>query len=178
MSSGQRRLKVRARELVCAKCAELPELGPESSTRGTSDRAAAAAAGAQARSFPLTLLPNRAQGHQTVLRQRSAKLTQALVVPLLSSMRKQGFCSSEMRPERVERPAGSRLKTMGAGETWSGCRCPLLFLLLLLASSCHMLHGQGKGFTLRSPQLKCHVLKCFCASRPTRAFRLLAKSVV
>ncbi|XP_075890891.1 protein sidekick-1-like isoform X2 [Nelusetta ayraudi] len=45
-----------------------------------------------------------------------------------------------MSPQRVERAAGSRLKMTGAGETCRGC--PLLFLLLILASGCHMLRGQ------------------------------------
>lgn len=156
VSSGQRCLKVRAWELVCAKCGELPDLGPElhpGNKRSPCRRCSSL--------IPAQTSPESHAGAQTVLQQQSAKLTQALVVSLLSRARKQGFCSSEMSPERVERPAGSQLKMMGTGETWSGCRCPLLFLLLLLGNSCHMLHGQGKGFTLRSPQLKCHVLKYF-----------------
>lgn len=62
----------------------------------------------------------------------------------LSRMLNPGICCSEGSPERVERAAESRRRMMGTGAARSGCRCPLLFLLLLVGTSCHMLHGQGK----------------------------------
>ncbi|XP_023273238.1 protein sidekick-1 [Seriola lalandi dorsalis] len=54
-------------------------------------------------------------------------------------------------PERVEGPAaGSRqMMMMGTGTTRSGSRCLPLFFLLLLGSSCHMLHGQEVAPYLR-----------------------------
>ncbi|XP_073323462.1 protein sidekick-1 [Pagrus major] len=63
---------------------------------------------------------------------------------------KPGMCCSDGSPERVEgpAPAGIRQK-MGTGATRSGSRCPPLFLLLLLGSSCHMLHGQEVAPYLR-----------------------------
>lgn len=67
-----------------------------------------------------------------------------------SSAMKPGFCLSGASAERVERAPGSRLKMTGAAATWDVCRCPLLFLLLLLGTKCHMLHGQGKSFALRN----------------------------
>ncbi|XP_036967883.1 protein sidekick-1-like isoform X4 [Acanthopagrus latus] len=65
-------------------------------------------------------------------------------------MMKPGLCCSDGSPERVEgpAPAGIRQK-MGTGATRSGSRCPPLFLLLLLGSSCHMLHGQEVAPYLR-----------------------------
>ncbi|XP_044047488.1 protein sidekick-1-like isoform X2 [Siniperca chuatsi] len=58
-------------------------------------------------------------------------------------MMKPGVCCPEGPPERVERSAaGNRQKMTGTGTTRSGSRCHPLFLLLLLGSSCHMLHGQ------------------------------------
>ncbi|XP_041838887.1 protein sidekick-1-like isoform X2 [Melanotaenia boesemani] len=51
--------------------------------------------------------------------------------------------SREGSPERVEGPATrSRQITLGTGTVRSGSRSLLLFLLLLLGSGCHMLHGQ------------------------------------
>ncbi|XP_008287351.1 protein sidekick-1-like, partial [Stegastes partitus] len=59
--------------------------------------------------------------------------------------------SREGSPERVEKPAaGSRqMMVVGTGTTRSGSRCLPLFLLLLLGSSCHMLHGQEVAPYLR-----------------------------
>ncbi|XP_076584593.1 protein sidekick-1 isoform X1 [Chaetodon auriga] len=64
---------------------------------------------------------------------------------------KPGICCSEGSPERVEgsASAGSQQKMMGTGATRSGSRCLPLFLLLLLSSSCHMLHGQEVAPYLR-----------------------------
>ncbi|XP_074485750.1 protein sidekick-1-like isoform X2 [Sebastes fasciatus] len=69
-------------------------------------------------------------------------------------MMKRGICCPEGSPERVEGPAaaGNREKVMGimgTARSGSGSRCPPLFLLLLLASSCHMLHGQEVAPYLR-----------------------------
>ncbi|TDH15815.1 hypothetical protein EPR50_G00013220 [Perca flavescens] len=61
-------------------------------------------------------------------------------------MIKPEICCPTRSPEREEGPAaGSRQKMtgMGTGTARSGSRCQPLFLLLLLGSSCHMLHGQG-----------------------------------
>ncbi|KAK2817285.1 hypothetical protein Q5P01_025476 [Channa striata] len=56
---------------------------------------------------------------------------------------KPGACRPEGSPEREDRPAAwSRQMMMGIGTTRGGSRCLPLFLLLLLGSSCHMLHGQ------------------------------------
>ncbi|KAJ4944008.1 hypothetical protein JOQ06_012558, partial [Pogonophryne albipinna] len=59
-------------------------------------------------------------------------------------MMKPGMCCPQGSPERVEGPAaGSRREMVSTGTARSGSRCPPLFLLLLiLSSSCHMLHGQ------------------------------------
>ncbi|XP_028450243.1 protein sidekick-1 isoform X1 [Perca flavescens] len=60
-------------------------------------------------------------------------------------MIKPEICCPTRSPEREEGPAaGSRQKMtgMGTGTARSGSRCQPLFLLLLLGSSCHMLHGQ------------------------------------
>ncbi|XP_038568876.1 protein sidekick-1-like isoform X2 [Micropterus salmoides] len=62
-----------------------------------------------------------------------------------------GVCCPERSPERVEGPAaGNRQKMTGTGTTRSGSRCHPLFLLLLLGSSCHMLHGQEVAPYLRA----------------------------
>lgn len=97
------------------------------------------AAGAEARSFPLRLLPVRAQGKDSWQQQSTNGQNSSCTM-------EPGICCSERSPERTERPGGSRLKIMETGATWGGCRCQLLFLLLLFGSSFHMLHGQGKSF--------------------------------
>ncbi|KAF3687884.1 hypothetical protein EXN66_Car003556 [Channa argus] len=66
---------------------------------------------------------------------------------LLYSEMKPGICLPEGSPEREDRRAAwSRQMMMGIRTTRSGSRCLPLFLLLLLGSSCHMLHGQGPVF--------------------------------
>ncbi|XP_070712624.1 protein sidekick-1-like [Pempheris klunzingeri] len=63
---------------------------------------------------------------------------------------KPGIGCPEGSPERVEGAAArSRQRMMGTGTTGGGSRCPHLFLLLLLGSSCHMLHGQEVAPYLR-----------------------------
>lgn len=104
----------------------------------------------------------RAQGRE---RKRERELQQQSTSrhrhcwPPLSRMMKPGMCCSDGSPERVEgpAPAGIRQK-MGTGATRSGSRCSPLLLLLLLGSSCHMLHGQGMSFTLRSPGFRCQMM--------------------
>ncbi|KAM7419590.1 hypothetical protein PAMA_016612 [Pampus argenteus] len=56
---------------------------------------------------------------------------------------KPGICSPEGSPERTHGLAGEMM--LWTPTTRSRSRCVLVFLLLLLASSCHMLHGQEKG---------------------------------
>nr|XP_046227677.1 protein sidekick-1-like isoform X2 [Scatophagus argus] len=74
-------------------------------------------------------------------------------------MMKPGICCAESgSPEREEAPAGRRQKTMGTGATRSGSWCPLLFLLILLGSSCHMLHGQEVAPYLRGGGLRQQVV--------------------
>ncbi|XP_033940621.1 protein sidekick-1 isoform X1 [Pseudochaenichthys georgianus] len=66
-------------------------------------------------------------------------------------MMKPGMCCPQGSPERVEGPAAGRRREMvSTGTARSGSRCPPLFLLLLiLSSSCHMLHGQEVAPYLR-----------------------------
>ncbi|XP_041641485.1 protein sidekick-1 [Cheilinus undulatus] len=65
-------------------------------------------------------------------------------------MMKQGNCCSEgFSDHTVGLTQDNQRKMMVTGSTLSGIQCPPLFLLLLLASSCHMLHGQEVAPYLR-----------------------------
>ncbi|KAI3352481.1 hypothetical protein L3Q82_005435 [Scortum barcoo] len=158
--------------LVRSESGELPEPGASLHRGGAGEKRGGA--GAEARSSPLGLLPIRAQGRKRE-RVAAAEHKQDTVglppqhyhqtpLSLSSRMKKPGICRPEGSPERAEGPAaGIRRNMMETGATRS--RCPPLFLLLLLASSCHMLHGQGctyKGawtikFAKRMPRRSRHI---------------------
>ncbi|XP_053193293.1 protein sidekick-1-like [Scomber japonicus] len=64
------------------------------------------------------------------------------------------ICCPKGAPERADGlAAGSREMMLGIGATRSGSRCVPVFLLLLLCSSCHMLHGQEVAPYLRGGEL-------------------------
>lgn len=135
-------------ELVCSDSGELPELGALLH-RGSAEVPALKPAPLRSDFF---LFVRRAE-REIELQQEST--SRHCWSPTLSRMMKPGIGCPEGSAERVEGPAsGSRQKMMGTGTTRSGSRCPPLFFLLLLGSSCHMLHGQGKSITPRSPGFK------------------------
>lgn len=134
-------------ELVGSGCGELPELG------APLRRESAEVPGLKPVSSPHGLLPIRVRGLESEreLQQHSISGHGHCWSPL-SRMMNPGVCCPERSPERVEGPAaGNRQKMTGTGTTRSGSRCHPLFLLLLLGSSCHMLHGQGKSFYSQDP---------------------------
>lgn len=95
-------------------------------------------------------------------------------------MMKPGMCCPQASPERVEGPAAGRRREMvSTGTARSGSRCPPLFLLLLiLSSSCHMLHGQGKRFTARGPGFKCQMMHYMVFTMTLRSIQTVFKGIV
>ncbi|CAJ1053978.1 protein sidekick-1-like isoform X2 [Xyrichtys novacula] len=64
-------------------------------------------------------------------------------------MKTQGICCSEDSQETTEGPTVGKKMRTGAIRSGSGSRCSPFFLLLLVSSSCHMLHGQEVAPYLR-----------------------------